>query len=399
MGAQPSGRTGTAVKLRVLRPVPSPALLAAALALSLPRPSARAEDSIGYKFENYREEDGRITVETQSGSAGEDIGPYTHITLTGTIDAISGATPTGAPAFSGSDQVALTEIHERRKAWSGDLSEQVKLVNVDVGFADSRESDYVSNGWSVNTLTDFNEKNTTLLVGLAGTDDRVEVFYEPAYLPKHSNDEIVGVTQLLSPLTFVTVNVSLARFTGYLGEPHKIVEKSVEIFQNIFLDESFAENRPNERVKETAYAAINHSFPGARAAAEGSYRFYTDSYGIVASTVGLSWLQHVGSQVVLEPSARFYQQSAARFYYYNLSDTPITPVRIPMGTAPYYSSDFRLSAMNTYSYGLEATWRARDWMQAEVAYDEYVMRGRDGVTSASAYPSAGITTVGIKFLW
>ena len=384
---------------RARHPYPSSALLAAILALCLPRPSARADDSVNYKFENYREEDGRITVETQSGSADEDVGAFTHIRLSGTIDAISGATPTGQPAFAGSDQVPLTEIHERRKAWSGDLSQQVKNVNLDIGFADSRESDYVSNGWSLNTQTDFNEKNTTLLLGVAGTDDRVEVFYEPAYLPKHTNDAIIGVTQVLDPQTFVSFNVTLARATGYLAEPHKIVEKSVEIFTNIFLLESFAENSPNERIRETAFATINHAFLGARGAVEATYRFYTDSFGIVANTVELSWLQHVGSRLVLEPSVRFYQQSAARFYYYNLDNTAITPVRVPMGTAPYYSSDFRLSALNSYSYGLTATWKPSDWMQLDVAYEKYDMRGRDGVTSASAYPSAGITTVGVKFLW
>src|ERR1022692_4536485 len=100
---------------RLVRPVPSSAMLAATLALCLPRPSARADDSIEYKFENYREEDGRITVETQSGRADQDIGADTHLTLLGTIDAVSGATPTGIPAPPGSAQVNLSEIHTRRK--------------------------------------------------------------------------------------------------------------------------------------------------------------------------------------------------------------------------------------------------------------------------------------------
>ena len=57
--------------LRAQRNVSSSALLAAALALCLPRPTARADDSIAYKFENYREEDGRITVETQSSEVNQ----------------------------------------------------------------------------------------------------------------------------------------------------------------------------------------------------------------------------------------------------------------------------------------------------------------------------------------
>ena len=375
------------------------ALLAAALAFSLPRQPARAEDSVDYKYENYREEDGRITVVTESGSANQDVGAFGHLSLTGTVDAVAGATPTGRPAPDGSDQVVLTEIHTRRKAWSGDYSEQIHNLSIDAGFAESRESDYVSRGWSLNTLTDFNEKNTTLRAGVAGTDDRVEVFYETAYLPKHTNDAILGLTQVLDPLTFVTLNVSLGRSTGYLAEPHKFVEKGIDILPGLVLEESFAENSPNERNRESVYASINRAFPKLKGAVEGSYRLYADSFGIVAHTLQVDWQQHVGPQVILEPMVRLYQQSAARFYYYNLDDTPIVPLRMPNGTGPSYSSDFRLSEEDSTSFGLKATWKASERIHLDASYERYALSGRDGVTPQSAYPRANITTLGIKFIW
>ncbi len=382
------------------RPAPSSALLAASLALCLARPPARAEDSVDYKFENYREEDGRITVQTQSGSADQDIGSYMHLRLTGTIDAVSGATPTGLPAPPGTDQVNLTQIHTRRKAWSGDFSDQYRNINVDLGFAESREPDYVSDGWSINTLTDFNEKNTTLRAGVAGTYDRVEVFFEPAYLPKHTHEAIVGITQLLDPHTFVTLNFTWGRATGYLAEPHKFVQKSIEVFTNIFLLEDFGENSPDVRDSGTVFASVNHAFAAVDGAVEGSYRFYADTFGVASHTVEVRWLQHLGARLILEPVARVYQQSAAKFYYYNLDATNIIPIHVPtVGEGPFYSSDFRLSAMSNYSYGLKLVWKASNSTQLDVAYDEYDMRGRDGITPQSAYPRAGITTVGAKFIW
>jgi hypothetical protein len=364
----------------------------------MPR-AARAEDSVAYVYENYREEDGRITVVTQSSSVNQDVGTNGHLQLSGTIDAVSGATPTGRPAQPGSDQVALAQIESRRKAWNGDYSEQIQNFNVDASFAESRESDYVSLGWAVNTLTDFNQKNTTLRVGIAGTDDRVEVIFLPDYLSKHTSDAIVGITQLLNRTTFVTLNVSAGRSTGYLSEPYKIIEKAVEIVPNVFLDEEFAENSPNARDRESVYASLNHSFLGVHGAIEGSYRFYSDSYGIVAHTLQVSWMQHIGSKLILSPLARFYTQTAARFYYYDINKTQIMPARIPTGTAPYYSADFRLSAEDSTSLGMKATWRASAWMQIDASYERYVMRGRDGITPASAYPRAGISTIGVKFLW
>jgi hypothetical protein len=384
---------------RIGRSLPSSGLLAAALALSLPRPSARAEDSIAYNFENYREEDGRITVQTQSSSMDQDVGAYGHLRLTGTIDAVSGATPTGRPAPDGGDQVEMTQISSRRKAWNGDFSEQVKEFNIDAGFAESRESDYVSFGWSVNTLTDFNEKNTTLRVGVAGTDDRVEVLFEPAYLPKHTTSAIVGVTQVLDTLTFVSINFTVGEADGYLAEPYKIVEKSIELLPGISLDEAFSENSPNKRESESVYFSINRAVPKLKGAVEASYRLYSDSYGIVAHTFAVSWQQHLGSRLMLEPSVRYYLQSAARFYYYNLNSTSIIPTRIPTGEGPYYTSDFRLSAEDDYTLGLKATWKVADRIQLIASFERYVMSGRDGITSASAYPRADISSLGMRYTW
>src|ERR1700690_3507847 len=375
-----------------LRPplsLPAPAFLAAALALCVPRPCARADGSTAYIFENYRENDGRITVETQSGSADQEVGAFGHVSLTGTIDAVSGATPTGQPAPVGSGQVELTEIHTRRKAWGGNYSEQMGKVDVSVGFADSRESDYVSAGWAVSTLADFNEKNTTVRLGAAGTDDRVEVFFTPrqTYLPKRTNDAILGVTQLLGPLTVATLNVSWGRATGYLSEPHKFVSKSVQVIPNVFLLEDFAENSPGGRNKGSVYASVNRAFPAAHGALEGSYRFYSDTWGVTASTAEADWFQHVGGRLVLSPSVRLYEQGAAGFYHYNLDDTTIIPVRQPTGSGPNYSSDFRLSGMRSMECGLKLVWSASDRLQFEAAYKRYRMWGTDGVTPASAYPT------------
>ena len=387
-------------RIKIRRPVPSGFLFSAALALCLQRTPAKAEDSVDYKYENYREDDGRITVQTETSSVDQDVLAVDgHIHLAGTIDAVSGATPTGRPALPGSDQVVLTEIHTRRKAWSGDYSQQIRNFNIDAGFAESRESDYVSDGWSINTLTDLNQKNTTVRVGVAGTYDRVEVFFEPAYLPKHTHSAIVGVTQILDPLTFVTFNVTLGRDTGYLSEPHKFVEKGIELLPGIVLEEAFGENSPNARSTGTLFASVNRAVPQLKGAVEASYRFYADSYGITSSTAALAWLQHLGRYVIVSPSVRFYEQSAARFYIYNLDDSPIVPTKLPVGLAPYYSSDFRLSAQDDFTYGLKVTWKPREWFQIDAAYDHLAMRGTDGLTPQSAYPTAGITTLGVKFLW
>lgn len=380
---------------------PSRAVLLAVVLVWLTPRVVRAENSVTYKYEGYDESGGRISVQTRGAYIEKDLGTDMHLKLEGIIDAIAGATPTGQPAPAGSDQVGLSTLHyERRKAWSADLSRQFSRINVAVGLADSRESDYVSNGWSVNTVTDFNQKNTTLLVGVAGTDDNVKVFYQKPLVKKRSNDVIVGLTQLLDPRTSVGVNLTWGRARGYLSDPYKLVEKNIQLFPGVVLPFDFGENRPNYREKWIALASLNRAFPEMRGALDASYRYYHDTFGTGAHTVDLAWFQRVGEKVILRPSFRFYDQSAARFYIYNLDASPITPTSgAPKPQGPFYSSDFRLSAMRTYTYGLKMIWKVTDAVEIDLAREQYDMEGTDGRTPQSAYCNARIITLGAKYSW
>jgi hypothetical protein len=373
--------------------------LVVVLAWLSPR-AARAEDSVRYKFQDYRESGGRIAVEVHGATIEKDFGPDLHLKLEGVIDAITGATPNGQPAPAGSDQVPLSRLTERRKAWNAALSRQFARVNVAVGVANSRESDYVSTGWSLNTLTDFNQKNTTLLLGVAGTHDDVKVFYQADRADKRTNDVIVGVTQLLDPRTSVTFNLTWGRQQGYLADPYKLVQKNTEIIPGVSLPLTFAESRPRERDKGIAFAGFNRAYPGLHGAIDLSYRLYRDSYDVNSHTLDVAWFQQVGERVIVRPSFRYYTQDAADFYYYRLDGTSVVPFAgPPRAGGPFYSSDYRLSSLETYTYGVKVVWNVTEALHLDAAYERYDMRGSDGVTPQSAYCQADIVTVGAKFSW
>lgn len=362
---------------------------------------ARAEDLVSYKFENYTEAGGRVGVQTQGIVANQDIGTEMQFGLTMVTDAIAGATPTGVPAPFGSNQVPLAHLSDHRKAWEADLARQFERVNVSAGLSESREHDYISDGLSLNSLTDFNEKNTTLLAGIAGHNDSVETFYDPQhfYVKKHAFSTILGVTQLLDPLTKVTLNITWARETGYLSDQYKLVEENVQLVPGSFFPLVFSENRPSEHNSGVAYIAVNRAFPTLDAAMEGSYRFYSDTFGVVANSAEIRWLQKIGRHLTITPEARYYEQGAAKFYYYDLNSTDITPTTIPNPNGPAYSSDYRLSSLYTTTYGIRTTWNPTDRLQLDIAYDRYTMRGRDGITPQSAYPRANVLTMGAKISW
>jgi hypothetical protein len=373
--------------------------LSTLLAWLTPR-MARAEESVRYKFQDYQERGGRVAVEVHSAAIEKDFGPNTHFKVDGVIDAISGATPNGQPAPAGSDQVPLSNLTEKRKAWNAVLARQFQSLNMALGVGNSRESDYVSTGWSVNTLTDFNQKNTTVLAGIAGTDDRIKVFHQTGRETKRTNDLILGVTQQLDAQTSLGLNVTWGRQRGYMSDPYKLVQKNTEIFPGVSLPLTFAENRPAEREKWIALAALNRAFRELHAAIDLSYRFYHDTYDTNSHTLELNWFQNVGERVILRPGVRFYNQSAADFYYYRLDGTSVVPVAgLPRRDGPFYSSDYRLSEMQTFNYGVKLVWNATDALQFDAAYERYDMRGTDGVTPQSAYCQANIFTLGAKFSW
>jgi hypothetical protein len=373
--------------------------LSVLLACVAPR-VGRAESAVRYKYQDYREAGGRIAVEVHSASVEQDFGTSNHLKVEGVIDAIAGATPSGQPAPAGSDQVPLSQMHDRRKAWTASVSHQFPQANLAVGIANSRESDYVSTGVSLNALFDFNQKNTTLLAGLAGTEDDIKVFYQPARASKWTRDVIVGVTQLFNPQTTATVNLSWGRQRGYLSDPYKLVQKSTELIPGVFLPLTFAENRPAERDKWIGFAALNRAFPEAHGATEISYRVYHDTFDTWSHTFEAAWFQNLGSRFVVRPALRFYSQTAAEFYYYRLDAAPVVPTPgAPRPNGPFYSSDYRLSALQSFTPGVKVVWNATDALQFDAAFERYHMRGIDGVTPQSAYARATIITLGAKFSW
>ena len=378
-------------------------LVGLVLLLSSPR-AARAEASLSLKDQSFQEEDNRIRVDTNYGQVDDDLTTSTHFKVMGLIDSIAGATPTGEKSPVPGGQVPLATMHDRRKSWNAELTHQFERVSLTAGFANSRESDYFSNGWSLNGLIDFNQKNTSLLLGYGRADDRIneEKLGWTVTRPKTSNDFIVGLNQLIDPDTAVTANVSYGQARGYMSDPYKIVSTTMlDLDPGTYY--TVPENRPMERNKLSVFLALNHNFERWHGALEASYRYYHDNFGINSNTLTLLWLQKVGAQVTVQPSLRLYRQTAANFYYVDLDRSGVVTSygalgETGTGRAPFYSSDYRLSYMQTVDAGLKVVWQVKPWLAVDAAYDRYVSRGLDHVTPQSAFFSANTFTFGIKFV-
>jgi hypothetical protein len=371
--------------------------------LSLPK-AGRGEDSLTLKAQSWQEDNRRVRVDSQYALLEADLSTSTHFKVMGLIDSIAGATPTGEKAANPGDPTPQAQMHDRRKAWDSELSHQFARVSVTVGFANSRESDYVSNGWSLNTVTEFNDKNTSLLLGYGGTDDKIneEKLGWTIKRPKTGSDFLIGVIQLLDPDTSVSANISYGRSKGFMSDPYKIVSTTM-----LDLDPGFyytvPENRPREKSKVSVFLSANHNVERFHGAIDASYRYYHDSFGISSHTLSLLWVQKLGDSFILQPSVRFYRQSAANFYYTDLDAAGIVTSYDPVlgetgtGKAPFYSSDYRLAHMQTIDWGLKLVWKIKPWVSADFAYDRYTSRPLDGATLHDAFSQAHTFTFGLKF--
>jgi len=262
----------------------------------------------------------------------------------------------------------------------------------------SEESDYQSTGFALNHSIDFNEKNTTLNVGLARNFDQASGTFQREFRHKETWDLLVGINQILGPHTHFTANLTFGYSDGYLSDPYKGVYFSFlypDPALNFFPD-TIAEVRPGHRFKQIFHASVTHFFERVQGSAEGSLRLYHDDFGITSPTAGIAWHQKLGDKWTVSPFFRYYYQTAADFYGTQFTGDPLflggtraafagpsfmafegdpgfpdpadpayQIVSVPAGPR-YYSADYRLSEVQSFTYGIDVHWRPCDRFSADV---------------------------------
>ncbi len=402
MDRNPGGEAGLTWRQRLAAWITAVALLAHPLS------RARAEDQADYRFESYREDGGRIGVDTHAWLFDTRLTSWVSVKGQAVYDAISGATPTGAPppaevAAIGqlptaglSTSVPTQFMRDMRWAGSLDATFNFGPHRITPEFSYSSEHDYLSYGGALNYSVDLNGKNTTLNLGWSHDADTIlpnaaTYIYQEQH--KDTDDFLVGVNQLLSPKTVLTANFTFRNAHGYLNDPYRGVLFDAYPQFDPNNPSLFAENRPNHRQSYLGFVSLTQYVTPLRGSAEVAYRYFHDTFGIDAHTVDLAWHQKIGRRVLLSPNFRYYRQSAASFYSTHFAGDPSDPSN-PTPVPAYYSADYRLSRMETFAYGVTLSARVTDRFSLDASYHRYEMFGLDGVTSPSAYPKANIFTIG-----
>jgi len=436
---------------------------------------ADEDDQFDYRHSYYGEDDQRMTINTDSVYA--DVNLNSHFALTGDYvdDAITGATPTGAPPYSQwphesysgyynqaynqlyqaainndiglynggyfssyqaftnyvaannpqipvqaastastnynnmvnnpnfkKNSVELINLHDHRRAFSIGAPITFGINQFTPQISISKESDYHSYGMSYNDSVYLNQKNTVLTAGWSFDNDRVRDSTEVNWQGKISNDFFLGLNQILSSKSYITFGLTYGTEHGYLSDPYRysILADYLQTAGNYVTGSSgWYDNRPRHRDKvtfDTSYILFITKLNGS---IETEYRFFHDTSEIFAQTVGLTWHQKIGRYVVLSPLFRYYYQTAANYYYVVVPDTYSVSASEYVPGPKFYSSDYRLSEMETFTFGLSLSYRIQKHISVDLSYDRYIMQGLDGVTSQTAYPSANILSAGFRILF
>ncbi len=341
----------------------------------------------------YAESDGRVSAVEPAIHAGRDIGDGQRIDLRLVVDVLTGATPNGAHASSvaqtfttpsgGSSYTAQPgetplddSFKDTRVAagvdWTVPFS---RMSRVKLGLNGSTEYDYTSLGISATYLQDFNNRNTTLTAGLAFNNDTISpvggvpLALSPMRQPGDTNrvggddtktitDMILGITQVVSRKTLMTLNYSLAMQDGYLTDPYKIVtvvdpvtglpDNSALLNVNADALPYVYEKRPDSRQLNSIYFKTTHHLT--RDVVYFSYRYFWDDWGITSNTFDLKYRYEIG-RGYLQPHVRYYLQDAADFYRHNL----VQGADVDAGgnvLLDHVSSDYRLAKLTTTTLGL-----------------------------------------------
>lgn len=363
-----------------------------------------AQEEATWEFDTallyYGENDDRVQDVSLNVLAVRNFVDDRFLTLSLGVDTLTGATPIGAVPFDGpqtftspsglavytrpANEIPLDDTFlDTRVALAASWQQPLGRLNtISAGISASSEYDYLHLGANVKLSRDFNDRNTTVSLGLAFASDELDpVGGAPTPLTpmldvddlsnrmgkqdKDVIDAVFGVTQVVNRNLLLQLNYSYSSSDGYLNDPFKIVSLVDPVTGDPIprvpspgaegpSHEYRFESRPGERTKHSFFGQAKYYMSGK--VLDASYRFMTDDWDIDSHTIDLRYRWPLGDRSYIEPHFRYYTQSHAEFYRTSLDSTQPLPM--------HASADYRLGEFDAITFGVKYGWRTEsgnDW--------------------------------------
>jgi hypothetical protein len=233
---------------------------------------------------------------------------------------------------------------EERTQWSLGMDYLRGNTTMRVGYTNSEESDYDAATYNFSVSQDMFGSMTTLTLSYALGDDLVRKSDDPTFARDLDKQNYgIGLTQILTKNLIATLNFETGTDEGYLNNPYR----SVRYFDSgSAVGYSFeGELYPNTRTSNAVGIRARYFLPY-RAAIEGEYRFFTDTWDIESHTASLTYV-HPWRDFTFTGKFRYHDQTAAHFY----SDL------FPRSQATNFRGrDKELSPLTSYTFRLKASY-------------------------------------------
>ena len=345
----------------------------AALVVVLASGSAVADDRTEVStliFAEKRDGDkGGLFVVHPQASFGVDIGQHVSLDVGYAADAVSGAT---SSVYQVDAVSTATKFSDLRNEGSFSLGFHGRRSRVTFGTTVGTERDYVNRAFSGAASIDLPGRNTTVALAyshsfdqvcdknnsmatpiearaLTGSDpcDKTALLFGKNDPMGRTRWEDLGIdtaqatlTQNLSPTSNMQVALYGQVLDGFQSNPYRRVRIGPNAPQ---------EHIPNERARWSLSARLNKYLPKLKGAVHVDARFYDDTWRVVGGNLELGYSQYMGKSLLLRFYARFYQQSAAKFFkdasYYRDFST----------AGSYWTGDRELSPVRNVSVGAKLT--------------------------------------------
>jgi len=233
---------------------------------------------------------------------------------------------------------------EERTQWSLGMDYLRGNTTMRINYTSSSESDYDAETISFSVSQDMFGDLTTLTLGYSLGDDLVSRSDDPLFerdLDKQSYS--IGLTQILTKNLISTLNFETITDEGYLNNPYRSVRYADGTSSVGYSYEP--ELYPNTRTSNALGVRARYFLPY-RAAIEGEYRYFDDTWDIKGHTVALSYI-HPWRDYTFTGKFRYHDQTGAHFY----SDL------FPFSEATNFRGrDKELSPLQSYTFKLKGSY-------------------------------------------
>ena len=241
---------------------------------------------------------------------------------------------------------------EERKQWSLGMDYLRGNTTMNVAYTSSVESDFDASTYSFSVSQDMFGDLTTLTLSYALGDDIVGNSTDPTFARKNSRQHYgVGLTQILTRNLIASMNFETITDEGYLNNPYRSVRYADP---TVGLGYSYEQELyPNTRTSNAIGLRAKYFLPY-RAAIEGEYRFFTDTWDIESHTAAISYVHPLGPWT-FTAKYRYHDQTGASFFQDLFSRSEATNFRgRDKELSPLTSNTFKLAASYEFIGGAEA---------------------------------------------